>query len=378
MRVAGEPIASRRLIPEFYEARGFRPAWGRPGQVEALAAASRRAAVTASTRGTITLSRWAGSRAARHRDWTRPTASCLLTDALVRLAYHLRFGKANPRELYPGWNFTRSLGAIDPIAALEEIVTSPALGEAVERYAPQLPAYRQLREALARYRAIETTGGWPRVEPGVKLEQGMNDPRVAALRKRLVASGDIERGAAEPAQFDAALETAVRRFQGRHGIEADGIVGRRTLAALNVGVAGRIDQLRVNLERIRWVAQDLAGDYLIVDIAGVLRPARPRRTPPSGPRGWWWAARTARPPCSARRCTTSCSTPPGACRRPSSGRTCCRSSPRTPPTSSATTCGSSTRPVGRSTPRRSTGTLPIGGFPHQIVQAPGRTTRSGN
>ncbi|HTO51582.1 MAG TPA: L,D-transpeptidase family protein, partial [Burkholderiales bacterium] len=96
----------------------------------------------------------------------------------------------------------------------------------------------------------------------------MRDPRVAALRARLIASGDIERGASEPAQFDEGLETAVRRFQSRHGLETDGIVGRRTLAALNVGVPRRIEQLRVNLERVRWVAQDLAGDYLIVDIAG--------------------------------------------------------------------------------------------------------------
>ena len=192
----------------------------------------------------------------------------LLTDALVRLAYHLHFGKANPRELYPGWNFTRSLGAIDPVVALEAIVASPALGEALERYAPRLPAYRRLREALARYRAIEASGGWPQIGPGTTLEPGMSDPRVAALRERLTVSGDIERGAGEPARFDPALETAVRRFQSRHGLEVDGIVGRRTLAALNVGVPRRIGQIRVNLERVRWVAQDLAGDYLIVDIAG--------------------------------------------------------------------------------------------------------------
>ncbi len=68
--------------------------------------------------------------------------------------------------------------------------------------------------------------------------------------------------------FDAPLEAAVRRFQSRHGLEADGVVGRATLAALNVGVANRVAQVRANLERLRWVARELKGDYLLVDIAG--------------------------------------------------------------------------------------------------------------
>ncbi len=269
VRVDGAEIAARRLIAAFYERRGFRPAWSRPGRDRALAAAieeSRSHGLDPRDYHAAAVSRLASGATPGLDEADR---ELLLTDALVRLAYHLHFGKANPRELYPGWNFTRSLGAIDPRVALEAIVASPCPQRCRrERYAPRLPAYRRLREALARYRAIEASGGWPQIGPGTTLEPGMRDPRVAALRARLTVSGDIERGADEPAQFDQALETAVRRFQSRHGLEVDGIVGRRTLAALNVGVAQRIGQMRVNLERVRWVAQDLAGDYLIVDIAG--------------------------------------------------------------------------------------------------------------
>jgi len=271
VRIAGERIASRKLIPAFYEERGFRPAWTRSAQTEALLGLVEQSSThgldpndyhLASLRGLADAPAAASAATAADRDLLR-------TDALVRLAYHLHFGKANPRELYPGWSFTRSLGAIDPVQALEAIVAADSLADAIERYAPRLEQYRNLREALARHRAIEVMDGWPQLPPGPKLEPGSEDPRVAVLRRRLAATGDLRTvDVATPAQFDDALATAVRRFQARHGLEVDGIVGRQTLEALNVTVAQRIDQLRVNLERLRWVAQDLAGDFLIVDVAG--------------------------------------------------------------------------------------------------------------
>jgi hypothetical protein len=117
VRIAGEPIASRRLIPEFYEARGFRPAWGRPGQADAMVrvvAASRDHGLDPADYHAAALDRLLGasSAAAAPDAATLAARDLVLTDALVRLAYHLRFGKANPRELYPDWNFSRSLGAI--------------------------------------------------------------------------------------------------------------------------------------------------------------------------------------------------------------------------------------------------------------------------
>ena len=269
--VDGARIASRSLIPEFYERRGMRPAWTRPEQERALLEL-----IEASTAHGLDpddyhapVLRWFRDAPAPSHAGSIAQRELLLTDALIRLAYHLHFGKVSPRELYPGWNFTRSLGAIDPPEALEAMLAAPRLEDAVERFAPQLPAYRQLREALARLRAIDACGGWPQLPPGPSLKPGQRHARVAALRERLVAGNELASGAdSDETFFDTVLEAAVRRFQARHGLEADGVVGRHTLQALNVGVAERIDQVRVNLERLRWVAQDLAGDYLIVDTAG--------------------------------------------------------------------------------------------------------------
>jgi len=275
VRVEGERIASRKLLPGFYEQRGFRPAWTRPAQTQALIALIEQS----STHGldpadyhAAALRRLAGAPVAASAE-ARADRELLRTDALVRLAYHLRFGKANPRELYPGWNFTRSLGTIDPVQAVEEIVAADRLADAVERYAPRHEQYRRLREVLARYRAIEMMDGWPPLPSGPKLERGMEDPSVVVLRQRLLASGDLradrtDSAIAPAARFDDALDAAVRRFQARHGLEVDGIVGRRTRAALDVSVAERIDQLRVNLERQRWIARDLMSEYLLVDVAG--------------------------------------------------------------------------------------------------------------
>ncbi|TAN55458.1 MAG: hypothetical protein EPN19_03015 [Betaproteobacteria bacterium] len=267
--VEGARIASRNLIPEFYERRGLRPAWTRPEQAQALLAA-----VQASSAHGLDPADYHAAALRRLAEAPAHPANLadrelLYTDALIRLAYHLHFGKANPRELYPGWSFTRSLGAIEPPNALEAMLAAPRLEDALGRFAPQLPAYQRLREALAGLRAIEARGGWRQLPSAASLKPGMRDARVAALRERLAASGDLAPGVGADAEdFDAVLEAALRRFQTRHGIAVDGAAGRRTLQALNVSVGERIDQVRVNLERLRWVAQDLAGDYLIVDIAG--------------------------------------------------------------------------------------------------------------
>jgi murein L,D-transpeptidase YcbB/YkuD len=270
VRVQGETIAARRLLPELYRRRELRPVWldsERRAQLAGLAEASRTHGLDPADYHAKALR---GLESAKPVDpGTIADRDLLYSDALIRLVYHLRFGKIDPRELYPQWGFSRSLGRTDPVDALEALLASEHLARAVDGYAPQLPVYDYLRRALAQLRATEAAGGWGSVPAGATLKPGMQDSRVPALRARLTASGDLPvLAGAEPELFDQALEAAVRDFQARHELQADGAVGRRTLQALNVAAAQRIEQVRVNLERLRWVAQELTGDYLLVDIAG--------------------------------------------------------------------------------------------------------------
>jgi len=96
----------------------------------------------------------------------------------------------------------------------------------------------------------------------------MLGPRVIALRERLLLEGDLASTDARSAGFDQDLEQAVMRFQRRHAIKPDGEVGQGTIKALNVTLEDRIDQIRVNLERSRWVLSNLGDRYVLVDIAG--------------------------------------------------------------------------------------------------------------
>jgi murein L,D-transpeptidase YcbB/YkuD len=96
-----------------------------------------------------------------------------------------------------------------------------------------------------------------------------DDPRVPALRRRLVMAGDLPADAdVASTVLDETLEAAVRRFQHRHGLNDDGVVGPTTRAEMEVPVEARIEQIRINLERARWVLRDLGDAFVAVNVAG--------------------------------------------------------------------------------------------------------------
>ena len=186
----------------------------------------------------------------------------LITDAVLAYAADLGGSRLPPGAGEPRWGVPAK--AVDPVEIL--MTARAGAGGVLARLqglAPDTPAYHLLRAALPELRAVIAAGGWPSVPAGPTLVPGHRGPRVAALRARLAfpaTDGD-------PQFFAADLAAAVRTFQRRHGLAADAAVGPRTLAALAVPAAARLQQVELALERLRWVPYGPAPRQVWVNIA---------------------------------------------------------------------------------------------------------------
>jgi murein L,D-transpeptidase YcbB/YkuD len=270
--VAGVPLASARLLDDFYRQRGYGYAWSSSRQVDSL----------------LQLANGSVDEGLRPRDFhaqeitdavgglapsdfpasTRVDADILLSDSLLRLIHHRRYGKVDPQRLDDSWNHMEGPYANDLLEDLERAIGAADLQVEVEGLASRPSFYTRLKKGLARYRKIALAGGWPSVPGGQSLKPGMSDSRVPVLRERLRATGDFAGPVSDARKYDNALKDGVLAFQKRHHLGVDGVVGPATLAAMNITAEERVDQIRVNLERMRWVYDELPDDLLLVDIAG--------------------------------------------------------------------------------------------------------------
>jgi len=198
-------------------------------------------------------------------DNERIDADLTLTEAFLRYAYHRRFGKVDPYALDTTWNYARNV--IDPFAALERILDAQDFAAQLEQEVGHGPMYESMRIVLARYKGYAATG-WRAVPAGATLKPGATDARVPALRARLAAEGFVAHRSDPPNAYDDALVVAVQAFQTHHGLNADGVVGVRTLDEMNVPAAALVDRLRINLERLRWVLVERAPKFVGINIAG--------------------------------------------------------------------------------------------------------------
>lgn len=275
LQVAGVPVAARNLIPRIYEARSFAPTWRSAEQIDSLLEVIDESYLEGLDPKDYNVDAVRAARAAFANlsalsPAERAAYDILLTDSVIRLGYHLRFGKVDPVALDPNWNGSRNLGDQDAAATIQAAIDAPSMRKFAENAIPRAFLYDRFKQALAEYRALAAAGGWPTVPTGATLKAGMTDERVPVLMQRLAVTRDLDLALVDPAThvYDGEVVKAVQRFQARHGLTSDGAVGPATLAALNVTVEQRVEQIRANLERARWVFYDPGSEFLVVNIAG--------------------------------------------------------------------------------------------------------------
>lgn len=214
------------------------------------------------------------------QSWARPPASAqdrakldIGTTQLALFAIQsLAYGFVDPTSVHAKWEpIPRT---VTPVSLLEKAFAQGSREFARwldENAPPPDPRYRDLVGRLARYREIESLGGWKSLPPTAKpAKPGEPYPNVPLLRARLRAEGDLPASAPQIRSkvLDPETTQAVKSFQFRHGIDPDGVIGPQTLKELNQPASRRLDMLIVNLERLRWMPRDYqTATHLEVNIA---------------------------------------------------------------------------------------------------------------
>ncbi|MCU7833794.1 MAG: L,D-transpeptidase family protein [gamma proteobacterium symbiont of Taylorina sp.] len=192
----------------------------------------------------------------------------IMTDALLRLAYHLGFGKVVANQLDQDWNLRREFMTADPVAKIQEVLQSEqSLNQFINQLTDLGLLYEGLIKALSQYRKIEKEGGWQSIPDGSVIKAEMQDSRLPLIKSRLQISAYIS-NVDDEQLYDKITEDAVKQFQKHHNLDADGVIGKDTLQQMNISVEKRIDQIKANLERVRWVKRNLEDEFVLVNIAG--------------------------------------------------------------------------------------------------------------
>jgi murein L,D-transpeptidase YcbB/YkuD len=261
----------RRALARFYPGRLPRPLW--VDDTGPLPRARRlRGVLERSEDEGLPSARYGLAAVTAHWEARTPTEQAcldvLLTTAFDRYGRDLATGIVAPSEADRTWHVPAP-PAFDAVAALRAAPSEADPVARLEALAPRYGLYERLRAGLARYRRLADDGGWKTALAGPLLRPGDESDEVRLLRERLGREGDLDAsGGLLDRRYDATLTEAVRSFQRRHGLAEDGVVGPRTLAALNTPVDTRIAQLRRAMERLRWMPHDLGSHYVFVNIAG--------------------------------------------------------------------------------------------------------------
>jgi L,D-transpeptidase YcbB len=264
--------ANDERVQRFYEARGWQAAWTKDharGLSEALAEAGRHA-----LNGADFLS--------VEEDASPARREAALTLAAINYGEALANGVTEPDKIHEVYTLPRPRA--DVVAGLAQAIESGQVREWLASLAPNDPEYRALSEAYLQYRQRANQEQGRAIEGGGAIRQGDSDPRVPLIAEALRTNGYLppaasqqegqqqaqQQQAQQSTRYTAEMAEAVKRLQADYGLEADGIVGESTLAALNTGAIERARTLAVNLERRRWLDREVPATRIDVNTAAAV------------------------------------------------------------------------------------------------------------
>jgi murein L,D-transpeptidase YcbB/YkuD len=270
----------RDELTGLYSGTSWQPVWTRSGKptpaaqhaIEVLASADERGLHPADYDAAL-LSRRAEALASSPSPSGRDVGwfDAALSIGVLRHVSDVHIGRVNPKNLAVGINVEPK--KLDLARVLRDAIDGDRVAELVRDAEPRFVQYRNLKVAYARYRTLAADSTIPTVRVPKTLHPGDAFPGVDALRRRLVALGDISAesaggGGAGNDVYDTVVAGGVARFQERHGLVADSVLGAGTAAAINVPLSKRLRQLELALERIRWLPALDKGPFVVVNVPG--------------------------------------------------------------------------------------------------------------
>ena len=191
----------------------------------------------------------------------------MLTDGLLKLVRDISTGRLDPSVVDPKWSIPRT--PFNAITFLQDALSADDFKGRLISLIPSSMQYQQLKAAAKRYTKYVNNGGWQKIPRAPTLHPGDFNENISIIRNRLSFENDNHQNpsVSQLDLYDDALVQSVQQFQQRHSLSVDGVIGPATVRAMNVSANERLQQININLERLRWLPDDLGSRYIMVNLA---------------------------------------------------------------------------------------------------------------
>lgn len=201
-------------------------------------------------------------------DDPQPAAEAELFFSAFFVAYatDLKIGRVTPQKVDP--RLFRNRKTVDALRVLTDLKQQRDPAKFLAAFETRNPHYRALKKMLALYQSVAESEKWPVIDIGATINPGGSDPRIPGIRGLLTFMGDYDGPESDSRVYDPRTVAAIKHFQTRHGLEAKGVIAKQTIIALNVPPDHRARQIMLNMERWRWLPENLGENHFMVNLAG--------------------------------------------------------------------------------------------------------------